>query len=446
MQEICRGPSFTLERLIELFPDIGDAYVPLFKAYVRSGRGEAARALAEKGAKWYRRAVASDSGNADLLNNCGVALRELGLPDEALDALERALQARPAFAEALNNRGLILHELDRFEQALADYDRALQINDTLTDVHVNRGHALRELLRHADALAAYERAQAVAPREDLFVNESLSHLVLGDLPAGWQKFEWRWQAVGRTHPREQFAMPLWLGEEALDGKTIFLYAEQGLGDTIQLCRYAKCVADRGATVVLGVQRSLVPVLEGLEGVDRLIALGPNEPVPAVDYHCPLLSLPLAFGTTLQTIPRAGAYLRPASAAHAARLAAWQARLGARDRPRIGVVWSGNADHKNDRNRSIPLADFIQIVSDRARFIALQNDVRPLDEVGVEGPSRTRIRRPGPGRLWPDRGPGRSARPRHFGRHLGRPPRGGDGQAGVAAAALQPRLALAARPR
>ena len=261
---------------------------------------------------------------------------------------------------------------------MADYERALQINDKLTDVHVNRGHALRELVRHEEALISYERAQTITAREDVFFNQSLSHLVLGNLPEGWLKYEWRWQVTDRTHPKDQFAMPLWLGNESLEGKAIFLYAEQGLGDTIQLCRYAKSVSDLGATVVLGVQRPLAPLLAGLEGVARLVELGPDEPIPSVDYHCPLLSLPLAFGTSLQTIPQLGAYIRPPGPAHEARLEAWRARLGARDRPRIGVVWSGNVDHKNDRNRSIPLADFVQIVCFGARFIALQKDVRPAD--------------------------------------------------------------------
>ena len=370
----------SFERLLQLAPDVGEAYAPLFKAYVRLGRLAEAKICAEKGKDWCKRVAKADPGSADRLNNCGLLLRDLDWPEEAFAMFERALVARPAFAEAMNNRGLVLHDLNRFDESVAEYDRAIQINERLADVHVHRGHALRELVRHEEALAAYQRAQEIAPREETFLNESLSRLVLGDLPAGWEKYEWRWQATGRTHPRSQFAVPLWLGKESLSGKTIFLYAEQGLGDTIQLCRYAKCVCDLGASVVLGVQRSLIPVLRGLEGIDRIIPLGPHEPMPSVDYHCPLLSLPLAFATSLSTIPRMGPYIHLIDTDHSALREAWRNRLGASgSKQRIGVVWSGNADHTNDRNRSIPLSNFVEVISPGARFIALQNEVRSTDE-------------------------------------------------------------------
>ncbi len=330
----------------------------------------------------FQRAVDNDPGNTDLLNHCGLLQRQLGRLGEALATFERALQARPDFAEALSNRGLVLHELDRHVEALIDYDRALQIKPELTDAHVNRGNALRELLRHEDALAAYQRALDIKPDlESLYLNESLSRLVLGDLARGWPRYEWRWQTDQSVAPVSQFTQPLWLGKESLEGKTILLHAEQGMGDTIQFCRYAKLVADEGAKVLLAVQAPLKPLLENLEGVDRIIV--PGELPPPFDYHCPLLSLPLAFGTTLETIPRGRGYLRVAGPRFDGRLAAWRARLGAQDRPRIGLVWSGNANHKNDRNRSIALSSFARILSDRARFISLQNEIRAADATWLE---------------------------------------------------------------
>ena len=325
----------------------------------------------------FQQALDNDPGNADLLNNCGLLQRQLGRLGDALATFDRALQARPDFAEALSNRGLVLHELDRFDEALADYDRALQIKSDLPDAHVNRGNALRELLRHEDALAAYERALDLKPDlEAVYLNQSLSRLVLGDLAGGWPRYEWRWQTDQSVAPASQFKQPMWLGKESLEGKTVLLHAEQGMGDTIQFCRYAKLVAGRGAKVLLAVQAPLEPLLADLEGVDGIVV--PGELPPPFDYHCPLLSLPLAFGTTLETIPPGRGYVRVAGPRFDGRLDAWRARLGPKDRPRIGLVWSGNANHKNDRNRSIALASFARILSDRARFICLQNELRAAD--------------------------------------------------------------------
>jgi hypothetical protein len=304
-------------------------------------------------------------------------LRDLKRPAEALAAFDRALQLKPDFAEALSNRGLVLHELDRLDEALAAYDRSLQLRPDLADSHANRGNALQELGRHEEALAAYGRALAAWPgHEAIYLNESLSRLVTGDLAGGWPRYEWRWQHNSELPPARQFAEPLWLGREPIAGRTILVYAEQGLGDTIQFCRYARLLAERGATVLLRVQPPLVALLQGLEGVS--LVFGAGEAPPPFDVHCPLLSLPLAFGTTLETIPPGGAYLRPTGATFAGRLAAWGARLGATDRPRVGLVWSGNVHHKNDRNRSIPLQAFAAIASPRARFIALQNEIRDAD--------------------------------------------------------------------
>ena len=325
----------------------------------------------------FQRAVDNDPGNADLLNNCGLLQRQLGRLADALATFERALQARPDFAEALSNRGLVLHELDRFDEALADYDRALQIKPELPDAHVNRGNALRELLRHEDALAAYDRALDVKPDfEAVYLNQSLSRLVLGDLAGGWPRYEWRWQIDQSVAPARPFAQPMWLGKEPLEGKTVLLHAEQGMGDTIQFCRYAGIVAGQGAKVLLAVQAPLKPLLEDLEGVDQIIV--PGELPPAFDLHCPLLSLPLAFGTTLHTIPAGRGYIHVAGPRFEGRLDAWKTRLGSDDRPRIGLVWSGNANHKNDRNRSIALSSFVRILSGRARFVCLQNEIRGTD--------------------------------------------------------------------
>ena len=151
-----------------------------------------------------------------------------------------------------------------------------------------------------------------------------------------------------------------------------LHAEQGLGDTIQFCRYAAHVAQLGARVVLEVQAPLVSLLSSLNGVAEVVARG--DALPPFDLHCSLLSLPLAFKTTLADIPSAAGYL----AAPSAKVGVWRERLGAPERPRIGLVWSGNANHKNDRNRSIALATLLAHLPRGADYVSLQKDVSADD--------------------------------------------------------------------
>jgi len=358
------------DRALQTHPDLTAAWINKGKVLRELKRPQEALVS-------FERALQVAPDDADLLNNFGLLLRDLKRSTEALDAIDKAVRNKPDFAEAINNRGLVLQELYRPEEALVEYDRSLALKADLADTHANRGNVLQELERHEEALAAYQRALEIRPRyEAIYFNESLSRLVLGDLLGGWPKYEWRWQASSAIPPARKLTEPMWQGEEPLAGKTLLLYAEQGLGDTIQFVRYAKTLSDRGAKVLLRVQAPLVPLLKCLTGVERLLAA--DEPPPRFDYHCPLLSLPLALRTTLETIPAADAYIRPAGPRFAEQLEAWQARLGAKDKPRIGLVWSGNAHHKNDRNRSIPLRDFARMVSAKARFVSLQNEIREAD--------------------------------------------------------------------
>ncbi|HSY29200.1 MAG TPA: glycosyltransferase family 9 protein, partial [Burkholderiaceae bacterium] len=178
-------------------------------------------------------------------------------------------------------------------------------------------------------------------------------------------------AQSHLFPRK-FRRPLWLRKERLDGDTILLHGEQGYGDMIQFCRYVPLVAELGAKVLLEVPRPLARLMENLEGVDEVIVRG--DQLPDFDYHCPLMSLPLAFDTRLETIPAKIPYL----AANSGGRSVWQERLGDKSGPRIGIAWSGNPVHDNDRNRSIALDDFIEIVSESAQFVCLQKEVRPAD--------------------------------------------------------------------
>jgi hypothetical protein len=174
-----------------------------------------------------------------------------------------------------------------------------------------------------------------------------------------------------------FNEPLWLGDESLAGKRLLLYSEGGLGDTIQFSRYAALCAAQGATVILEVQPPLSALLGNLEGVSRLISRG--NALPPFDYHCPLMSLPLALKTTLDTIPAAAKYLH----SDPAKVAQWHTLLGERSRPRIGLVWSGNPNNPLDPRRSIRLADWVPHLPAQFQYFCLQKDVRAEDRATLD---------------------------------------------------------------
>ncbi len=322
----------------------------------------------------YDEGLALDPGNGELLNRRGVALLELGRPLDALESFERLLAIDPDHLDALGNYGNALIKLNRPAEAIAAYDRALAVVPENAGLLTNRAVALRRLDRPHEALMSASRALVGTPNfaQARFV-ESVARLTLGDFAAGWRGYEARWSVGLLASQRRGFTAPLWSGQEALNGKTILLHAEQGFGDTIQFVRYAALVAARGAAkVIIEVQRELVPLLTGMAGATAVLARG--EPLPAFDLHCPLLSLPLAFATELGTIPARIPYL----AAPQASIAVWRDRLPRR-RPLIGLAWSGDRIHDNDLNRSIglemlaPLLDLPEVA-----FVSLQHDIRGRD--------------------------------------------------------------------
>ncbi len=315
--------------------------------------------------------------NAELLNQRGVVLLELGRTGEALADFERALAVDPSLLDALGNSGNALLKLNRPADAIAIYDRALAIVPNNAALLTNRAIALRKLDRPQEALMSVQRALAAKPdfAQARFV-DSLVRLTLGDFRAGWRAYESRWQGRNLSTQRRNFGAPLWLGEGALKGRTILLHAEQGFGDTLQFVRYAPLVAERGAKVVVEVQRELVRLLSGMPGIDAVIGRG--ESLPSFDLHCPLLSLPLAFRTEPATIPAPVPYIQAANE----DIRDWRPRLP-QDRPRIGVVWSGDPSHDNDANRSIRLTTLAPLFDlPGVDFVSLQYKVRAEDQAAL----------------------------------------------------------------
>jgi len=290
-----------------------------------------------------KRALTLDSANVDICNSLGNVLRSLGRNEEALQWFDRALELRPNVAATITNKAIMLVELQRFDEAFAAYHRATAIDP---------GYAPAEW------------------------NLALLQVLTGNFEAGWAGREVRWKIPALSVHYPKFSQPMWLGKETIDGKTILINFDEGLGDTIQFARYVPMVAARGARVILVVQDALRPLLSELSGIAQCLPVSPSER-PVFDMYCPISSLPLAFGTKLETIPSQTPYL-PAPAE--ARVRAWEDRLGLRDKLRVGLVWSGNPKHGNDHNRSIPLRLLARILDVDATFVSLQKEPRPDDKV------------------------------------------------------------------
>jgi tetratricopeptide (TPR) repeat protein len=321
----------------------------------------------------YDQAIALNPDYAEVYSNRGNTLNNLKQFHAALQSYEKAISIKPDFAEAYNNRGNVLKDLKLFDAALQSYDQAIAIRPDFAEAYNNRGNVLKDLKLFDAALQSYEKAIAIRPGYGkAHGNLSLCHLEMGNFDKGWEKYEWRWESNETKGDLRKFAQPLWVGAESLHGKSILLHSEQGTGDTLQFCRYAKLVADLGAHVILEVQEYLFSLLANIEGVAVLVSKGST--LPSFDFHCPLLSLPLAFKTDIDSIPVCERYIK----SDAGRVAEWQTKLGIIIKPRVGLAWSGSTRHKNDVNRSIPLCDFVKLLPSEYNYLSLQKEVRDAD--------------------------------------------------------------------
>ncbi len=357
----------SINKAISIKPDYAEAYY---------NRGNVLNELKrlDEALSSYDKAIALKIDYTDAYNNRGSVLKELTHFDDALTSYNRAIELKNDYADAYLNRGIVLYHLKRFVEALASYDKAIEIKSNYAEAYLNRGNVLTELNFFNEAIESYNQTISLKPDYALaYWNKSLLHLLLQDFENGWELYEWRWKKADFTSPKRNFTQPLWLGVDSLENKTILLHAEQGLGDTIQFCRYAALVKNSGAKVLLEVPKSLMELLKDLEGVDHLLEQG--MPLPDFDYQCPLLSLPVAFKTAVNSIPSPGPYLR----GNVEKLAVWNQRLGDKSKPRIGLVWSGNIAHKNDRNRSLALADLVNYLPQEFEYVSLQKEVHDSDK-------------------------------------------------------------------
>ena len=348
----------------------------------------------EIGVEWIDQALALSPPNASMHFHRALALEKLLRLDEAIRSYDRAIAIRPAYAQALVNRAALWKQLGRTDLAVLSLQQAIKADDTCVPAYLNLGNAqtalkqwelsrasyrkamdldpssemapiylakaLRMLGRIPEAIASCEAALARHPASAL-VHWNLAHLLLlsGQWDRGWEHYEWRWKYGENARYQRAFAQPLWDGVQTLEGKILLLHHEQGLGDTIQFCRYALLCRQLGARILLEVPKSLHGLMQGLQGVSQVFTRG--EALPAFDYHCPLMSLPRLFSTTAQNLPGAQAYLQ----APEDKKRYWQERLGAVGKFKVGMVWSGGVratQAELNEARNIPLATVARALS------------------------------------------------------------------------------------
>ena len=356
--------------------------------------------------EWIVRAI-QRAPKPEYLASFATVLLQLGRRNEALNVLDKAIGLFPDHAPTLRTRAWVLYCLKRFEESAVDGRRAHNLDPHNAEICNNLGLALRRLRRNEEALAWFDKAIAIQPRfadafdnrlvalfhlhrfDELFAlsdrmtslglsnevtewNVSLAHLLTGNFEAGWFGHQTRSKLPSSRYPR--FPQPMWLGGESVEGKTILIAADEGLGDTIHFARYIPMLAEQGARVLLAVQDPLHRLMSNLSGTSHCAPMSAIGTLPAFDLHCPISSLPLAFKTRLDTIPSEPYLPSPPGSL----VQAWENRLGPRTRLRVGLVWSGDPSHVNDETRSIPLRTLSRILDVDADFISLQKALRPHD--------------------------------------------------------------------
>ena len=288
----------------------------------------------------YQKAIKLSS-NPYILFNYGNALKELKRLDEALHVYDKSIELKPNYAEAYNNRGVAFEQLKRFDDAVISYDRAIQIKPN-------------------DAEAIF--------------NKSILKLLLGEYKEGWQLYESRKDKEDSKNQYPKFQASLWLGNVSIKDKTLLVHSEQGLGDSIQFCRYLPILKSfKPKKIIFHVEKLLLSLLSSMD--NEITFLEKNRALPSFDYYCPLMSLPLALKITLETIPANIPYLKVDNVKNKH----WQEKLGKQTKPRIGLVWSGSTKHKNDHNRSLKLQQLSSLLKLPFEFHSLQKDIRDGDK-------------------------------------------------------------------
>jgi Flp pilus assembly protein TadD len=320
------------------------------------------------------RACALSPDVYDYRRHLGGALSEKKDFHAAVDAYRQALRLNPRCYVSHDCLGAALRETGRLDEAIAAHRRSIAINPGNVVAYCNLGLTFGKKGMFREAMASYRQAIAIAPDTcDAHWNLSQLLLLQGDYQQGWREYEWRWRRKDFPTLWPAFSQPPWNGED-LTGKTLLVHAEQGYGDAIQFVRYVPLLAARGARVVLLCQPPLERLLRSVDGVSQVVpGIGSAADLPPLDFHCPMMSLPFLFGTSLESVPASVPYLRP----DPSLLEHWRAKVQAAAGPpavnaaKVGLVWAGNPDHINDAHRSVTLEQLAPLARTGATFFSLQ---------------------------------------------------------------------------
>jgi len=323
----------------------------------------------------YDQAIAIKPDYFDAYLNLTLPLCALKLFDRALLSTEKALELRPSMPVAHVHHGIILKELGRHEEALMSHTRAIQLKPHYAEAYCNRAVSYTEISKTVEALDDLDRAILINPLlAEAHWNKSLVLIVTGAWVSGWELYEWRFERLVPETIRRYQENPLLPTSKLKQSDVVFIYAEQGLGDTIMFSRFCKMLADTGAKVILEVQNSIQSLLESLDS--RISVIPRNKSIPKYDYQLPLMSLPWVLGTTTETIPYSSTYLSISDFYREK----WSKRLGFKNNVRIGLACSGNLNHKNDHKRSVPFTMFEPLFHERREIHCVQQEVRASDAV------------------------------------------------------------------
>ena len=359
--------SASFQQAIHLNQHYADAYFNLGNALREMQQFENALACFEKAVE-----IQPDFANAYC--NHGNLLQEMKKSEPALSSFDKALAIATDFADAYNNRGNALKDLNRPAEAVASYDQAIALKPGFAEAYYNRGQALFALEQYQAASASYDTAIALDPDfTQAYWNNSLLKLLLGEYEAGWKLYEWRWKNPAILQRYGLLAQDFWNGTQSLAGKTLLINREQGFGDFIQFCRYIPILQTQAAQIIVEVPAELYQLASSISSEVSIFESG--QTLPKFDFCCPLMSMPLAFKTTLDSIPASVPYLY--SDTEKQRI--WHERLGAQTLPRVGLAWSGAKGHSNDINRSMPLNMLEPLFQLPIEFHVLQKQILEEDE-------------------------------------------------------------------
>jgi tetratricopeptide (TPR) repeat protein len=328
------------ERAITQQPNFADAFGALGSLLFNFGRIKVAIPLLHK-------AVALNSHSPLLHHNLAMALARADQVEEAIASYRKALELRPMDVDVMNHLGVALTAAGRLDDAISCFSKALSVKPEFTSALSNLADALRNQGNVIESETCLRQALKLQPDLPAFHwNLGVVLLLRGKFEEGWKEFAWRDRALELKSIRRGFSQPQWDGSD-LGGRTILLHAEQGFGDTLQFVRYLPMVKQRGGRILFGCDPSLHQLFHGQFAVDEWEM--PGHESPKFEVHCPLLNLPMVFGTTLQTIPSAVPYL----AAPPESKQKWAERLAGIKGIKVGLAWAGSPKQANNRNRSIP---------------------------------------------------------------------------------------------